>query len=250
MAVNVKIGDNGVGEVELAWPERRNALGPSEADELKGAIEVATARGVGAIVLSAAGPAFCAGGDLAAIVKLIEGGEGTVRSTIYASFQGLFRSILDCPVPLLAAVDGPAVGLGSDLALACGVTYVGERGWLRQGWAALGLIPAPGGVEYVRRRGGSAAVWRFTAASRLDGIDAERLGLALSVPDARASARETAQALADLPLGVVRATQELLRYHELDDHLRVALDYQVDFLCSAAFTERAAKVLSGIQSTP
>ena len=248
MPVNVTIGDDGVGELELAWPERRNALGPREADEIRDAIEMAAAQDTRAIVLSAAGPAFCAGGDLAAIVKLIDGGESAVRSTIYASFQGLFRSIVDCPVPLLAAVDGPAVGLGSDLALACGVTYVGNLGWLRQGWAALGLIPAPGGIEYVRRRGGSAAVWQFTAASKLSGAESELLGLATSVPDGRSAARETARALAGLPSGTVRAMQDLLRHQDLTEHLSLALDYQVEFLCSSAFAERASRVLDSTRS--
>jgi enoyl-CoA hydratase/carnithine racemase len=234
---------SGFGEIQLNWPERRNALGPDEAAQIAQAIGSCIEQGARSLVLSSEGRSFCAGGDLIAITEMVKAGPGVVRTQLYDAFQGLFRTIDSCPVPIFAAVDGAAVGLGADLALACGVTLIGDDGWLRQGWASLGLIPAPGGIEYVRRRGGAAAFWRFVTSDRIDGKAAESLGLAVSVPNARIAARTMAEAVAALPDGVVPAMQELLRHKDLDDHLRVALDFQVGFLTSEEFRERAAQAL-------
>jgi enoyl-CoA hydratase/carnithine racemase len=250
VGVALSLDPNGVADLELDWPDRRNALGPLQAVEMTAAIDNAVDGGARTIVLSSSGRAFCAGGDLPAIVEMVELGADAVRTELYAAFQGLFRTIADSPVPILAAVDGAAVGLGTDLALACGVTFIGEHGWLRQGWASLGLIPAPGGVEYVRRRGGSSALWRFVTSDRVDGEGAEALGLGVSVTDARAAARSMAADIAALPDGVAPAMQELLRHHELSDHLQVALDLQVGFLTSEAFRERAAGALGRTAGPP
>jgi enoyl-CoA hydratase/carnithine racemase len=234
---------SGFGEIQLDWPERRNALGPNEATQIAAAIGSCIQKGARSIVLSSLGRSFCAGGDLIAISEMVNAGPDVVRTQLYGAFQGLFRTIDTSTVPIIAAVDGAAVGLGADLALACGVTLVGQDGWLRQGWASLGLIPAPGGVEYVRRRGGVSALWRFVTSDRVDGKAAESLGLALSVPSAGAAARTMAEAIAALPDRVVPAMQELLRHTELDDHLEVALNFQVGFLTSEEFKERAARAL-------
>jgi|ERR1700683_618496 len=243
MPVNVNIDEDGVGEVELDWPERGNAIGPEEADEIVAAFERCSREGIRVAILCGRGDTFCAGGNLLSISELVKGGAEAVRSVLYSSFQGLFRAIATSTVPVLAAVDGPAIGLGGDLALACGVTYMGRRGWLRQGWAALGLIPAVGGVEYLRRRGGSQALWQYTVADRVNAESAAELGLAVSVPDARYAAQSAAQSLARLPDGVVTSMQELLSITDLDRHLAEALDRQVALLVSDDFSRRAAGVL-------
>jgi enoyl-CoA hydratase/carnithine racemase len=240
MGVEMTLLD-GVARVTLCWPERSNALGPTEADELRDCLEQTGTGGARAIVLCSTGRSFCAGGDLPAILDLVSKGEDAVRERIYGSFQGLFRGIRNSPIPIIAAVDGPAVGLGCDLALACGLTFVGAAGWFRQGWAALGLIPATGGAEYVRRRGGTAAVWQMLASSRIDGPAAEKLQIAVSVPIAEEAAHAVAQNLAAVPHGVLEAMQVLVRADErqFEQHLAVALDFQVGFLLSEAFGQRA-----------
>ena len=278
MSVEVTI-DAGVAEITLNWADRGNALGPDEARSVRLAIETLNTEPsdepeISAVVLSAAGKAFCAGGDLKAISKLAEGGERAVREAVYTEFQGLFRALRGCPFPLIAAVDGPAVGLGADLALATDSVFIGANGWFRQGWLAIGLIPAPGGLFDLQRRSGRDAVWRFAAAARIsppereapagpaisctacdlamprsaEGRPCPRCGLTLRTrkPDAvvRAAALTLARHLARQPRDALLAMKRLINIPDLDHHLDVALSHQVGFLTDPGFAARAAELLN------
>ncbi|WP_016744874.1 enoyl-CoA hydratase/isomerase family protein [Rhizorhabdus wittichii] len=232
-------------QIQLDWPEVRNAMGPSEARVLTDALSEAVAtNGVAAIVISANGVAFCAGGNLREILALAEQGAEAVRSSVYGVFQGLFRTIADCPVPLIAAVDGPAVGFGCDLALAADLTFVGPQGWLAQGWAQAGLIPATGGTFYAKRRGGQLGLWSLLSRARLNAAEAQAAGLAMAVDNALEAAMAAGRTLAGLPAEQVRATKALSRIDTLEEHLEQALQYQVGFITSPSFMTRARKILS------
>jgi enoyl-CoA hydratase/carnithine racemase len=233
-------------EITLDWPDIRNALGPVEAAELRQALEAANADGsVAAIVLSANGKAFCAGGNLPEIVRLAAGGKAVVRDTIYREFQGAFRAIRESKVPVIAGVDGAAVGFGCDLAIAGAMTFIGKHGWLAQGWAKLGLVPATGGTLYAIERGGPQAMWRLLTADRVDGPTAEAWGLGIACEDGRAAALAAAARLAALPGEAVRAITHLAGLPEMERHWETALAYQAEFLTSPAFAARAAALLKG-----
>ncbi len=233
-------------EITLDWPEIRNALGPVEAAELRVAMEAANADGgVAAIVLSANGKAFCAGGNLPEIVRLAAAGKDAVREKIYREFQGVFRAIRESKVPVIAGVDGAAVGFGCDLAIAGAMTFIGKQGWLAQGWAKLGLVPATGGTLYAMERGGPQAMWRLLAAERVDGPAAEALGLGIACEDGRAAALAAAARLAALPSEAVRAVTRLAGVREMEAHWEMALGYQAEFLTSPVFAARAAALLKG-----
>jgi hypothetical protein len=73
------------------------------------------------------------------------------KTTIYDLPQSMVRALVSVSVPIIAALDGPAVGLGMDLALACDMRLVGAGGWMMQGWARAGLVPATGGVLLMER---------------------------------------------------------------------------------------------------
>lgn len=229
-------------EITLDWPAARNALGPTEGRELRLALEVATSD-AGAIVLSANGKAFCAGGNLPEIVRLARGGADAVRGTIYGEFQGVFRAIRECPVPVIAAVDGPAIGFGCDLALAGSATFIGTNGWIAQGWIKAGLIPATGGTLYVRERSGSQTIWRLLAAERIDGPTAESWGLAIACDNAREAALQMAERLAGFPRGPLKALKQLARIDDPQAHLAAALNHQVGFITDPSFEDFAAKLL-------
>lgn len=234
--------------VTLDWPEQRNALGPAQARAVGEALAEASTDGDAAAVVLTGRGAFCAGGDLAAIAEIAAQGPDAVRNTVYTCFQGMMRALLDVPVPVIAAVDGPAVGLGMDLVLACDVRLVGTSGWLRQGWGALGLIPGTGG-ELLLRRLNPTSIWHLLAdASKIDGPGASRLGIGTAVDG---SAIDAAVALAerygDMPRsaleGYVRLHRAELRA-AMDEHLPRCLDVQVELICSDEFRARAAKLLS------
>ena len=235
-----------IAEVVLDWPEVRNAIGPIEARELRLALEEATSdESLGALVLSGEGKAFCAGGNLPAIIDVIRaGGKDAVSDRIYTDFQGIFRLIQRSPIPVIAAVDGPAIGWGCDLALAGSVTFIGAKGWLAQGWIKAGLVPATGGTLYAMRRGGAQAVWHLLTADRVDGATAEGWKFATACENARESALAMAEKLASLPRAPMLATKRLTELENFDDHLDRALKYQVEFLTDPGFEALAAKALS------
>lgn len=235
-----------IAEVVLDWPEVRNAIGPAEARELRLALEEATSDpDLGALVLSGEGKAFCAGGNLPAILDVVRaGGKDAVRDRIYTDFQGIFRLIQYSPVPVISAVDGPAIGWGCDLALAGNVTFVGAKGWLAQGWIKAGLVPATGGTLYALRRGGPQAVWNLLAADRVDGAAAESWKLATACENAKESALAMAEKLVCLPRGPMLATKNLASLDQFEDHLDQALKYQVGFLTDPGFEALAVKALN------
>jgi len=243
---NVEVQNHGaVREISLNWPEIRNALGPSQARELRLAIEAANAdEDVRAIVITAKGKAFCSGGNLPEILAVIEaGGAEAIRTAIYGEFQGTMRAIADSRVPVIAAVDGPAIGLGADIAMAGSVTLVGANGWLAQGWIRAGLIPATGGTRYVKQRGGQQAVFRFLAADKVDGPTAESWGLAIACDNARDAALEMAEKFASFSGKALEAVVQLSRIDDRSAHLDAALDYQVGFLTHPDFAKATAKLL-------
>lgn len=231
-----------VAELCLDWPERRNAFGVLQARELREALLAVATCAV--VIVRAEGRAFCAGGDLREIAALAALGPDAVASAIYSDFQALFRVIDAHEAVLLAAVDGPAVGFGCDLALACDVTFLGARGWLAQGWARLGLIPATGGALYAKRRAGVSGLWRFMAKERLSPAEADELKLAVAVDDARSAARDMARALMELPAEQLRATKALSRLGNVEEYLPAALAYQREFITGDCFKARAARLLS------
>src|SRR5205807_2824042 len=114
--------DGGVGLVTLDDPKRRNALSLDMVDEIVAAFDRLEADGsVGAIVVTGAPPAFCAGADLS---HLGQGPEAGGLRSVYEGFLRVGRSTL----PTLAAVNGPAVGAGVNLALACDVRLAARSG--------------------------------------------------------------------------------------------------------------------------
>jgi enoyl-CoA hydratase/carnithine racemase len=238
--------DGAVTELALDWPEVRNALGPLEGRELRLALEAAVAdESLAAIVISARGKAFCAGGNLREIVRLAQQGADAVRASIYGEFQGIVRAIRGSPVPVIAAVDGAAVGFGCDLSLAGNVTFIGAQGFISQGWVKAGLIPATGGTLYVAQRAGQQAVWRLLAADRVDGPTAESWGLAIACDNARSSALAMAATLAALPRQPVRAVTQLSRIEDPGEHLARALEFQIGFITGSEFARMVKTLLDG-----
>lgn len=130
-------------------PERLNAAPPLTFDEIRAALsELGGAR---AVLLTGAGRAFCSGADVA-------GGSITKADPPQATFEALSKSynptmlaIAELPVPIVAAVRGPAAGIGASLALACDFVVASETGYFLEAFANIGLVP-DGGASWMLPR--------------------------------------------------------------------------------------------------
>lgn len=136
--------DGDVAIVTLARPEKRNALDSSVASAVRTAIEEAS--DVRVTILTGAGRAFCAGGDLAELERWSRMGAEAIGSVLYESFQGMIRAVRSSDSVVIAAINGAAVGAGMDLALACDLRVAAAGAKLGQVWVGLGVIPGTGGA--------------------------------------------------------------------------------------------------------
>ncbi|WP_182379263.1 enoyl-CoA hydratase/isomerase family protein [Nocardioides sp. WS12] len=235
--------------ITLDWPERRNALPPDDASALILAINGATAdQEIKALVLTGNG-AFSAGGDLKGMVSRKDMPAAERKALVYSIYQNLVRTLLDCPVPTFAAIDGPAVGLGLDMALACDWRLFGPDGWCRQGWGGLGLLPGTGG-ELLLRLKAPNAMWQMLPGQRkVDGAVAERLGLGeRAEPTAVEVAVARGQALEPMPRNVVTHYARMGRTgvrSGLDEYLEKVLKIQLPLLTDPDFADRAQASLGG-----
>lgn len=234
----------GVALLTLDDAERRNALSQELVEEIVTAVETLEAdSSVGALVVTGAPPAFCSGADVSALMSLGAGGQnpGDVRD-IYAGFI----RILDCPLPTIAAVNGPAVGAGLNLALACDVRIAGTSARFDSRFLRIGIHPGGGHTWLLDRAvGPQAAAAMNLFGERLDGEHAAAVGLAWEcVPDADLVDRavELAARAADAPRELATRVKASLRQvpwqPSYDDALRFELEHQVWSLRQPEFTER------------
>jgi len=205
---------DGVALLTLDDAERRNALTAELVDEIIAAVAAAeTDDAVGALVVTGAPPAFCSGADTSNLVRLgSDGGEdaGNVRGL----YDG-FLSVRDCTLPTIAAVNGPAVGAGFNLAMCCDVRIAGESARFDSRFVRIGLHPGGGHTWMLERAvGPQAAAAMVLFGERVDGARAAELGLAWRcVPDDTVVDEAVALAAraAEAPREVLRPVKQTLR---------------------------------------
>lgn len=175
---------DGVATITFNRPEARNPLGGAMRDEFADAVirlgEMA-GDSVHAVVLTGAGPAFCAGGDIKVLREMNEKGPEAMRARMKVSHTTLERW-LDLPVPTIAAVNGAAAGAGFSLAIACDFVIAAQRAKFAMSFGNIGLVPDWGAMYMLPRLVGlqRAKELIFTART-LDAAEAHQLGLALEV---------------------------------------------------------------------
>jgi enoyl-CoA hydratase len=205
---------DGVAVITLADGGRRNALTAAMVTEFIGVLDAAEADPrIGAVLITGEGPAFCAGADLRHLVGMASGtdrAEESLRS-IYAAFMRLYQ----CALPTLAAVNGPAVGAGMNLALACDLRIVGYSAKFSTRFLSLGLHPGGGHTWMLRNAvGASATAAAVLFGEDLSGAEAERIGLAWrAVPDEQLmdTAIGLAARAASMPRDVGAETKRTIR---------------------------------------
>jgi enoyl-CoA hydratase len=208
--------DGRVAVLTLDDPERRNALTDELVAEIVVAVsELETDERVGALVVTGAPPAFCSGadvGNLAALSGATADRDRRSDSALRSIYEGFLR-VYRCTLPTFAAVNGPAVGAGFNLALACDVRIVSPQARFDSRFARLGIHPGGGHTRLlVEIAGPQAAAAMVLAGQAVDGPRAVELGLAWQcVPDALTSALEVAERAATMPRELAMRVKASLR---------------------------------------
>lgn len=214
-------GRGSVRLVAIDRPERRNALGTQTMIELAEAVGTARADGFGAVVLTGAAPAFCAGSDLKELAGLSPAEMAAHERATGEIAAGFARA----DIPVIAAVEGYALGGGMILAASCDLVVSAENTrWsmpeVRNGW-----LPPWGLGALVARVGAMRALGLTWGASECDGSEAHRIGLADRVcPAGRAleEAMVLAADIAALPEHAVRSTKQF--YQRYREHAALELE--------------------------
>lgn len=236
--------EDGVGVVTLNRPEARNALSSSLTPALRRTIaRFGEAEDVGAVVITGAGPAFCAGGDVKGMAAAGDAEPPSVEDAA-ADLRQRQRTLTGALValrkPTVAALPGPAAGAGLALALACDIRIAARSAFVSTGYARIGLTGDYGINWLLTRIVGTARARElmFTAA-RVDAETCERIGLVNRVVDDDALTAETmalARALAAGPRGALATIKDNLD-RALSEDFATALDNEAEGLVRAARTE-------------
>jgi 2-(1,2-epoxy-1,2-dihydrophenyl)acetyl-CoA isomerase len=244
--VNLTVAD-GLATVQLNRPQALNAWNHQFGRELHAALQgLADDQAVRALIITGAGRAFSAGADL----KDFSGGEQTpsgrphVRKTLDEVYHPIVHLIREMPKPVLAAVNGPAAGIGCSLALCCDLVLAAESSYFLLAFVNIGLVPDGGSSVFVPARAGAARAAEMTMlGERIPAAQALAWGLANRVvPDAQLHAEATALGtkLAQGPTRSYAAAKQLLNkrlYADMDEQLRLEARLQGEMVETDDFVE-------------
>lgn len=235
--VRVEIADS-VATVTIDRSESMNALGRTgDGDDFQHLIRSVEARAdVRCVILTGAGAAFCAGGDLKAMAErtgMFAGDGPMIRNAYREGVQRITRAFYGCELPVIAAVNGPAIGLGCDVACMADLRISSDRARFGATFLQLGLVPGDGGAWLLPRLiGRSAATRMLFTAEVLDAQAALAIGLVDEVvkhADLLDAAHALAARIAQQPREALRMTKLLLRSCEgstLEQALEISASFQ------------------------
>jgi enoyl-CoA hydratase/carnithine racemase len=228
-----------IATITLNKPDARNAIGAQQdCDELAGALWKANDDPeINAVVLTGAGKAFCSGGDLKAIRERSGIGpratpDGT-RANYRRGVHAIIKALADVEVATIAAINGPAIGLGLDIAVLCDIRLAGASAKMASSFVKVGIIPGDGGAWILTNAiGASHAAELVLTGDTIDAEEAARIGLVSRVvPDDQlpAEAKKLAERVAVNPPRTVRLAKRLLReaqHGRLSDVLELSAAFQ------------------------
>ncbi len=252
--------DEGIAAVVVARADIGNASSPEMLGEIRDAFAMlSTDQDVRAIILSAEGKHFSVGADFTFLQRLAGMSAVEIKNTVYANFQGAARAIYRCPKPTLALVQGAAVTVGCELALACDFRVAADNAMFQESWIKLGIMPPLGGTFLLPRLVGlGRAMEMCLRGKQVRAEEALQIGLVSEVvarddlaPRGLELARELA---ASAPLGYATVKQSIQRALEssMDAEWQANLTNQALLLGSkdhreglSAITEKRAPKFSG-----
>jgi enoyl-CoA hydratase len=237
--------------VTLNRPERLNAVNGVMHNELERFFgEVNSDRDVNAIVLTGAGRAFCAGGDISGFGPSGEPDDGPppkIQATFSRGPRRLILNLLEIEVPVIVALNGDAIGVGATIALFGDVVIASEKARLADTHVKIGLVAGDGGsIIWPLLAGANRAKEYLLTGDFVPAAEAERIGLVnrvLPPDDVLPAARALAERLANGPTWAIRWTKASVN-KQLREQLNLVLDASLAFESLSASTldhEEAAK---------
>ena len=232
--------DGRVAILTLNRPESLNAINPQLHSELEGIFaDVARDDDVNAVVLTGAGRAFCAGGDVKGMDARQSDGSARTRDPLRGA-KRLIHNLMDVEQPIIAAVNGHAVGLGATLALFCDIIIASENAKLGDPHVKVGLVAGDGGAVIWPLLCGLAKAKEYLMTGDLmSAVEAERIGLVnhvVSPDEVMPRAMELAHRLANGPTKAIRWTK-LSCNKRLRDEVNLVLDASLAVESMSMLTE-------------
>ena len=221
-------------------PEKYNALNTQMRAEIAHAVREA-GQAARALVITGEGKAFCSGQDLG---DRANAAEVDLERTLREEYQPILDAIYESPIPIIAAVNGPAAGAGANIALAADVVIAKQSAYFMQAFAKIGLIPDAGGTYWMPRTMGFAkAMGAAMFAEKITAQQAADWGLIWeAVADGEFDAvwRARGDYLAKGPTLAFRRIREAIRAsldNSLEDQLALEAKYQGECGNSRDFSE-------------
>ncbi len=245
--VNLQIGS--VATIELNRPEALNAWNKQLGLDLLAALRLTDEDdAVRAVVITGAGRAFSSGADLKDLgVELTPEGRPDIYKILTERYHPIMHAIRELPKPVLAAVNGPAVGIGCSLALCCDLVLAAQSAYFLLAFVNIGLVPDGGSSLFVPTRVGMARASEMAMlGERISAAQALEWGLVNRVlPDERLreEAVTLAQRLASGPTRSYAGTKRQLNnwlYARMAEQLELEAELQQEMAGSDDFMEGAA----------
>lgn len=227
-----RMGKEGrVAVIRLNRPDKLNAMTIELGDAFSAAVEQLSREdtaGLGAVVVTGNGKAFSAGGDLQ-FLRDRHYDTPSRNAAIMRTFYHRFLCVRSLPVPVIAAINGPAIGAGLCFALACDVRIASPKAKMGLTFVGLGLHPGMGATHFLPSIVGPQVASELMLTGKvIDGTEAERCGLvARTAEDAFAAALESAEMMAMAAPVAVRTCVRSLRQAQ-DRGLEQALQREAD----------------------
>ncbi|WP_313236515.1 crotonase/enoyl-CoA hydratase family protein [Delftia acidovorans] len=229
--------DGAIWTLTMNQPETRNALTGNTAVEefVQVCDEIRRDASVKAVILTGAGPIFSSGGNVKDMQRFFDDAltPDAIREEYRQGIQRIPRALNQLDVPVICAVNGPAIGAGLDLTCMCDIRIASETATFAESFVRVGIVPGDGGAWLLPRAVGraKAAEMAFTGEA-IDAQQALACGLVSRVVPADqllATARALADKIAANPGAVMRMTKRLLREGEhstLESLLELSAGYQ------------------------
>jgi enoyl-CoA hydratase/carnithine racemase len=246
--------NNGIALLTLNRPDIRNAItGARMISEIEDACRSVNAdTAVKVLIIAAADPAFSAGGnikEMAAKTGMFAGTPAQLMESYRRQVQRIPLALYDTEAPTIAAVNGPAIGAGCDLALMCDMRVASEKAVFGETFLSVGLIPGDGGSFFLPRIVGMARACEMTFTAELvDSKKALAIGLVNAVvphDQLIGEAMALAQRIAEKPAQALRMAKRLLHMGQ-ETGLRNLLEQSAAYQSLCHYTEDHMEALAAV----